>query len=336
MDVPASRMIDFVWEIGNVPISFREQHVRHIVGMRYGGRPVIDMIPEWEQSQWWIQSMRQMDMGKFAQNKAYYVPESINDDHCKNLDSDKVIIGKRSKKSAYREFMYAAENLYNELVASGVPLEDARNVLPLGCTHRYTWKCNIVSLVHILRKRSCWIAQLGMWEPIIHGIINELTDKVDPLFRKLIDPPCFDKQGKWQGCPFVKENEEYFRGNDPHFPCPLFMGVQTGTALQCENSAKMDKVEPTWAYYGDSTYAKLAPVELRVRGVQFIPHKPLVGKTLEEDVQLFCNRFDRYKALWKRDPSTGKLLEQKGNQISEESRKKIADLAENRSEDLDE
>jgi hypothetical protein len=118
--------------------------------------------------------------------------------------------------------MCKIQGVYNALVASGVPMEDAREIIPLGAQHRISWSLNMSSLQHIVGERGCWILQLGLWGPIITGIVNELAEKVNPIFRELVTPPCIRNE-KFGGCVYMEECRRRLVGEDGLPPCPLHL-----------------------------------------------------------------------------------------------------------------
>jgi thymidylate synthase ThyX len=217
--IPVGESVDFVFMLENVSVSFREQMVRHRIGVkpsleRLGvdiGMVDVQQIPDLADSVWWSQSMRIQDMGKFAEQGNYRVPESI-------LDHP----NREALLKHYRATMLAIQDQYNQLVAAGVPMEDARELIPLGAQHRISWKLNISSLQHIIGKRGCWILQLGIWGPVIEGMVNELAEKIDPIFRELVTPPCL-KGDKFTGCVYHEENRRRYTGDDALPPCPLHL-----------------------------------------------------------------------------------------------------------------
>lgn len=239
MKLPLSETLDFVFAIEHCPIALREQMVRHRVGHKFGGQLGADLIPDLVDSTFWAQTMRVKDMGTFATEGEYLEPEWLKENGEKPIPegwayealSDEQIsqgLVPRKIPANVRQFYHTQmkwiQQAYRRLIKAGMPAEDARNLLPLGCQHRLTWKVNLSALMHVLSKRSCWIAQLGMWKPVIHGMVTELATKVDPFFRRLVDPPCIGKDGEFEACRFSKENENRLPGGiDPYPPCSLWV-----------------------------------------------------------------------------------------------------------------
>lgn len=205
--IPIAENLYFTFILDHVSISLREQMVRHRVGMKHGPSLGVDIVPDLTDSTWWSQSMRVLDMGSFAHTDGYHIPESIRSDG--------------DAQWRYLKAMSDAENAYNELVEIGIPLEDARQVIPLAATHRISWTLNLAAIQHVIGKRGCWILQLGLWKPVILGIVDELCRVVSPGMRQLISPPCM-KGEKYTGCHFVEDNVRRHDGRDPLPVCTLY------------------------------------------------------------------------------------------------------------------
>jgi len=242
--IPIAENLNFVFLLEGVSISFREQMVRHRIGVKVGERLGVDMFPDIHDSTWWAQSMRVLDMGKFADDEAFRLPESIERDE--------------KSKDDFLTAMSVAQEAYKRLLAKGVPIEDAREVIPLAAQHRVSWGLNLSSLMHIAKKRSCWIPQVGTWEPIITGMVNELAEKVDPYFRTIVTPPCI-KGDTFKGCVYVLDNERRCDRSDPLVPCSLFLEQHAKTVPETflkkeEEMARFNELEATFGnFWGRDT-----------------------------------------------------------------------------------
>lgn len=206
--IPVAENLFFVFVLENVSIELREQMVRHRIGVKQGDRLGADMVPDLQGSTWWSQSMRILDMGTFFDDGDYRLPESIAANPVAQV--------------WYQAALRKAQDAYHSMVGLGVPAEDARAVIPLGATHRLSWGLSFPAIQHILSKRSCWILQLGLWEPVIRGVLDELTNKVHKAFNVLRDPPCFTN-GQWTGCTVKLDNELRCQGKDKLPPCSLYL-----------------------------------------------------------------------------------------------------------------
>lgn len=232
--IPVGEFITFNFILEGVPVSWREQAVRHRVGVKYGPNYGVDVIPE-EGASFWSQSMRIQNMGVFADKGAYHLPETIKTG---SPEADVFITAMEGIQSAY-----------NELVASGVPMEDARQLIPLGATHRIAMSINLAALSHIIGERSCWILQGGLWAPVIASMVNELATKVHPVFRNLVTPPCIASDGSYDTCAYVEENIRRMDGRDQLPVCPMYfqererLAIATGDLIPVIEAAHAEAVK---------------------------------------------------------------------------------------------
>lgn len=269
--IPIGEHVNFVFMLENISVSWREQAVRHRIGTlpgpeRVGADLVMDVIPDLATSSWWSQSMRIQNMGEFAKNGEYRVPESI----LEHIERDFLM-------AVYRNTMETIQASYMTLVAAGIPMEDARELIPLGAQHRMSWSLNIGSLQHIVGKRGCWILQLGIWGPIIMGMVEELATKVDPIFRELVTPPCI-RGDKFNGCVYMEENRRRYTQDDQHAPCPLHVVHHHLTVSPAAPIAETESVVVLEKNHG-------------------VPRVEEMRKRAED-----------YRKFWGRDPYTGHRL----------------------------
>ena len=228
--IPIMEMVEFIFVLEDIPISLREQIVRHRLGHRFDDKIGLDIVPDLAGSNFWVQSMRILDMSNFG----FYTPESIDRDE--------------EAQDRYYELMDNIKGTYAELLAMGIPMEDARQVIPLAATHRMVWKLNITAILHICSKRSCWIAQLGMWKPIIEGMISELC-KIDERFRDIVAPPCVTNE-KFSGCKFCEHNRLRVTddGERQVPPCPIYLKGHKDEAKAAAAMTAVKKHDANWWY----------------------------------------------------------------------------------------
>ena len=227
--VPVVEAVSFNFIIENASIGWREQMVRHRVGtkpdIRVGADWItVDTIPEVADMSAWSQSMRLLDMSNFADRDAYRTPESV------------ALLGGEAV-ARWRADMTTIQAMYARWASEGLPLEDARDLIPLGATSRLSWTLNLRTLQHIVGKRGCTILQLGYWGPIINGIISQLTTHIHPCFGRLVTPPCM-KGATYKGCIFPEDIQRRFDGRDHNLPvCPLFIGREQSPLGQAAREA---------------------------------------------------------------------------------------------------
>jgi len=213
-DFPLCEHVSFTFLLDDVSVALREQMVRHRVGHKFGERLGVDIIPAIEGSAWWSQTTRILDMGRFAAEGRYFVPASVA--------SSSASIGNRTVPQFYAEQMGWIQSAYNRLIQAGVPMEDARNLLPLAATHRISWTLNLQALKAVIGKRGCWIVQLGVWEPVVRGMLRELVAHVHSAFASLVSPPCMTGD-VFVKCRFEADAEKRAARTDPLPPCSLYL-----------------------------------------------------------------------------------------------------------------
>lgn len=235
-EIPVAEAITFNFVCEDVPIAWREQAVRHRIGVSYGDNFSVDVIPDADMS-FWSQSHRLKNMETFADDREYHTPASIAES--------------APATALYDRAMAQIQDAYAALVSCGIPFEDARNLLPLGATHRIAMTVNLRALKHIIGKRGCWILQAGLWGPVIRDIVNELAAKVDPAFRSLAYPPCIS-QGRFTECKFKVENERRVSGADDMPICPLYWTSEhAGKMLRGDAGARVEARIPQYAALWD-------------------------------------------------------------------------------------
>ena len=82
------------------------------------------------------------------------------------------IEGKPERKAAYLDAMEKAQKAYDELVSLGVPIEDARFVLPNGICTNFVTTVNLRSLLDLYEKRV--IVAGAQWE--IREMIKKMAE----------------------------------------------------------------------------------------------------------------------------------------------------------------
>jgi hypothetical protein len=207
-------------------------------------------------------SMRIQNMGQFATKQKYRLPETVKAAGSQAID-------------AYHETMLAIEGTYNELVALGVPMEDARELIPLGAQHRISWRLNIGALQHIVGKRGCWILQLGVWGPVIMGMIEELASKIDPIFRDLVKPPCIGDDDGFKACIYMEECRRRIDESDQLLPCPLHFFKHEIGIDPIDESAAIDKANEANLYMRVDMFARAQSY------MKFWGRNPYTGKKIK-------------------------------------------------------
>jgi thymidylate synthase ThyX len=189
MAFPLAEMIHFVFRLSDVTIAFREQLVRH------------------RTNSYWIQGGRITDQSDVFDKHKYNIPDSIS--------------GDTYLTRVWQDQWKNTQETYKKLKQSGIPDEDCREIIGSGVTHRLTMGINLRSLIELCKSRCCYIIQ-GHWIEVVRQIIQELKNKVDPIFGVLGYPPCWDSNKQFIGCKFNGVCEERLDGKDPHPVCPIW------------------------------------------------------------------------------------------------------------------
>jgi thymidylate synthase (FAD) len=165
--------VNFEFAISGVSRAFSHQFVRHRVGISFE-----------QQSQRYVTYKE----GEFP----YTVPDTV-------------------KKAGLEEKMDAlfdqVSDLYEEMVAAGVPAEDARFLLPNATNTNFKITVNFQSLLHICDLRLCTRAQ---WEfRKVAALIRAEVMRAVPELGRYLQPKCgelrmgyCDESYKdWEACP---------------------------------------------------------------------------------------------------------------------------------------
>jgi len=298
--IPVVENLNFVFHLQGIPISLREQLVRHRLGTKLDPRVGIDIIPEpiqglladgdlqhmdqvpnFHDSSWWAQTSRVVPFDTFYDEGRYIVPESLKGKQvqiahhpgCEPLTID--------AEEYYRNTMASLQEAYRALQKAGVHIEDCRQLVPVGATGDITWSVNLAAMIHILGKRSSWVSQAGLWEPVIMGMRKCLVE-VDPLFAVVGLPKCI-KKGKYVGCPVAGTNVERIQGTDGMPPCPLWVRYETQAAIEAAESG----VDIAWKPPMEEIFED-EPDSLKAKDIRnWTPTRPVEAEMLDRNAAKF-------------------------------------------------
>ncbi len=165
--------IHFEFGISGVSRAFSHQFVRHRVGISFE-----------QQSQRYVTYKG----GTFP----YTVPQTIE---------------KAGLSDEMRELFSTVGELYEKMVAAGVPAEDARFLLPNATNTNFKITVNFQALLHIADLRLCTRAQ---WEfRRVVALMRGEVMKVAPELGKYLQPKCGEhrmgycdeSEKDWEACP---------------------------------------------------------------------------------------------------------------------------------------
>lgn len=96
--------------------------------------------------------------------------------------------GNEEASKVFEETMAAIWEAYGKLESMGIPAEDARYLLPNGCTTNITITMNARELLHFFSLRCCSRAQWEIRE--MADRMLELCMEVSPVIFREAGPPC--------------------------------------------------------------------------------------------------------------------------------------------------
>jgi thymidylate synthase (FAD) len=117
----------------------------------------------------------------------YVIPDTIKEKlKTKSVENPLVDSVSVTYESVFKNFMQKAKDLYNEMVAAGVPKEDARYILPNACHTEIFVSGNFREWRHFLELR---LSPRAQWEirQLAHLVLNELYKVAPIIFQDLKD-----------------------------------------------------------------------------------------------------------------------------------------------------
>jgi thymidylate synthase (FAD) len=107
-------------------------------------------------------------------NLEYYIPESIKKNN--------------AALSKYKEFFSRVKEVYHQLIEEGIPVEDARYVLPNATASKIIVTMNARALINFFELRLCLRAQYEIRK--LANQMLELVKEVAPSLFAQAGPPC--------------------------------------------------------------------------------------------------------------------------------------------------
>ena len=163
----------FEFGISGVSRAFSHQFVRHRVGISFE-----------QQSQRYVTYKK----GEFP----YTIPKTVE---------------KAGMADKMEELFGQVGTLYEEMVAAGIPAEDARFLLPNATTTNFKITVNFQSLLHICDLRLCTRAQwefrrvAALLRAEVAKAVPELGSYLQPKCGELRTGYCDESVEDWEACP---------------------------------------------------------------------------------------------------------------------------------------
>jgi len=104
------------------------------------------------------------------------------------------------QQEPYEDFMEWAQDFYDELMKSGVPKEDARQVLPNATETHLIWTANLEGLVNFIKARACRV-NTDEIKTIASMARKEILKDI-PEMAKYLGPTCLTQGMCFEGKKF--------------------------------------------------------------------------------------------------------------------------------------
>ena len=144
MEIPVLEMVHFTLCIKDIPLSLREQLVRH-------GKFI----------SFWMQTSRVRSMANFVDDGHFRLPPIFNKPENAHL------------KEKYLNSLKISQDTYRELTEAGIPREEARDIIP-AYSHNMYMCMSLRSIKTLLRSRTCFTGDTKI--PLLNGEIKQLKD----------------------------------------------------------------------------------------------------------------------------------------------------------------
>lgn len=177
----------FVFGIEGVSRSYSHQHVRHGVGTAYE-----------QQSQHFICEEKGAPLPHVALNHMDKVRAAMEEEGAPPESAEMFI------EERYGALMELAKEVYDDLVATGLPHHEARQVLPNGAETRLIWTANLEAVLNFVTKRACRVNTAEITEVAVQTR-NLVRGRV-PQLEQYLGPTCYTRGLCYEGARrFVKE-----------------------------------------------------------------------------------------------------------------------------------
>ena len=121
-------------------------------------------------------STRYIDYNVLDVENDFYYPETMN----------------AEQKEIYKKALENMKASYAALVESGLPKEDAANLLPLGMHSKIVFKINLRALIHLAEMRCCTRAyrEFRMFMKELKEVLSGVSDEWKWICDNLLVPKC--------------------------------------------------------------------------------------------------------------------------------------------------
>ena len=172
------------------------EHVSFTFGIEGVSRSLTHQLVRHRIASYSQKSQRYVKEGQFE----YVVPPTIKNDEVSEY--------------LFKDFMSRSQEVYNTLIANGIPAEDARFVLPNACETKIICTMNARTLINFFHHRCCERAQWEIREMATQMLM--LVKEVAPTLFRYAGPSCLSgkcPEGK-MSCGQMIEKKKQFLGEE--------------------------------------------------------------------------------------------------------------------------
>jgi|APSaa5957512535_1039671.scaffolds.fasta_scaffold37655_2 hypothetical protein len=213
-EFPLAHYIHFTWVIENHSRCYLDQFVRELTtGIQI-----------------WTGTTRGVDFSTFGEDGLYRNVQAVDD--------NPAWVPTRERH------MLAIQEMYQESIDLGMRPEEARDILPLAVSIPMSATASLRQLRWIISKRSSYVAQAGLWGPVIAQMIEQLEAWDAGIARDFAQPPCL-LRGM---CPYFSDIEHRTTLNEgetmgPHVTQTSFAEQNPVCPMYVDMFAKGDEWE---------------------------------------------------------------------------------------------
>lgn len=164
----------FVFGVEGVSRSESHQHVRHTAGHSFE-----------QQSQHFICEKEGAQLEHVALNHLDKVREKSGPRAVEDI------------QQSYEHLIQLSKALYDEMVISGLPNHEARQVLPNAAETRFIWTANLEAVLNFVSRRACRVNTAEILE--VATQVRQIVKREVPMLEPYLGPTCYSRGVCYEG-----------------------------------------------------------------------------------------------------------------------------------------
>lgn len=145
----------------------------------------------------------------------------------------------------YVKHAQQAQDLYDKMIAAGIPKDDARFILPNGVETMMVWTANLEGILNFVQARACRVNTPEIMQVAI--MVRKIVLEQFPEMKKFLGPTCFTRGVCYEGKKFYTDCMKPWRTPTvlwtPRFPLEIEL-VGVGGSLKIIDADKMLDEKP--------------------------------------------------------------------------------------------